>query len=54
MMKKMAAGGRPKERSVDLHVVCLVNTVGGKDAEVLFGLNYSFYQHTSIGCDTSS
>ena len=42
-----------KETNKDLHAACLVNSCQGKDAGVLFRLNYSIHQHTSIGCDTS-
>ena len=36
---------RPKERNLDIHVACLVNSYQGKDPGVLFRLNYSFHQH---------
>ena len=39
---------------MDLHATCLVNCCQGKDARVLFGLNYSIHRHTGIGCDTNS
>ena len=39
---------RPKERNKDLYAACLVNSWQGKDAGVLFRLNYSIHQHTGI------
>ena len=35
-------------------MACLINSSQGKDAGVCFRLTYSIYQHTGIGCDTSS
>ena len=37
-----------------LHAACLVNICEGKDAGVIFRLNHSIHQHTSIGCDIIS
>ena len=52
LMKKRMQIRRPKERNMDLHAPCLVNSCQGKDGGVLFILNYPFHQHTGIGCDT--
>ena len=42
---------KAKERNLDLHAPCLVNSCQGKDAVVLFRLNYSNHQHIGIGCE---
>ena len=43
---------RPKERNLGLYATYLVNSCQGKEAGVLFILNYSI--HAGIGCDKSS
>ena len=53
IMMKTAVDLRPKERNLDLHAACLVNSFQGMDDGVLFRLNCSIHQHTSIGCGTS-
>ena len=45
---------RTMERNLDLLTICLFNSCQGKDAGVIFRLNYSIHQHTGTGCDTSS
>ena len=45
---------RPKERNLELHATCLVNSYQGKDAGVLFRLNYPIHKNTGIGWDTTS
>ena len=54
VMKKTLQILRPKERDLDLHVTCLVNSCQGKDARVLFKQNFSIHQHTDIEYDTNS
>ena len=38
---------------MDLQAACFVNSRQGKDAGVLYRLNYLIHQHTGIRCDTS-
>ena len=42
MVKKMAADLKALGRKMDLHAASLANSCQGKDAGVLFRLNYSF------------
>ena len=52
-MKKTPADSKAKERNLDLHTACLVNSCQGKDAGDLFILNHSIHPYNDIGCDTS-
>ena len=54
MVKKTAAESKPKGKKMVLREACLVNSGQGKDAGVLFRINYSIHQNTGIGCGTSS
>ena len=54
MMKKMATDSKAKGKKWDLHMACLVNSCQGKNAGVLFRLNYLIHQHTGIGWDACS
>ena len=54
MMKKTAAYSKAKGKKPGSTCAIMVISCQGKDAGVLFRLNYSIHQHTGIGCDTSS
>ena len=54
MMKKTPADLKAKGKKPGSTRACLDSSCLGKDAGVLFRINYSIHQHTGIGCDTSS
>ena len=47
-MKKTVADLKAKGKKLDIRVARLVNSCQGKDAGILFRLNYSIHQHTGI------
>ena len=49
-----AADSNAKGKKAGSTTACTVNSCQGKDAGVLFRLNYSIHQLPGIGCDTSS
>ena len=52
--KKTAAGSEAKGKEPGFTCSLLDNSDQGKDAGILFRLNYSIHQHIAIECDTSS
>ena len=53
-MKKVAKVRRPKERNLDPHTSCVVNSCQEKVAAILIRLNYSIHLHVLALDGTSS